>query len=191
VTTQLTEWRGWLPEPERQRLADHTIEDVLKLPDDAPRVEIRGGVLVPVARPTIAHQRTVGLLWQWLRQHAPAGQQPCTNVGVLIGLRDTFEPDIAVLRPPRVRGHHYIDPQQINLVIEVVTDDTRRRDRLEKPNEYAAAGIAHFWRVEQGPMHVHAYDLVDGRYQRVADSADELVLAAPFAIRLPVRDITP
>ena len=90
-----------------------------------------------------------------------------------------------------MRGHHYIDPSQINLVIEVVSDDTRRRDRLEKPAEYAAAGIAHFWRVEQDPLHVHAYDLVEGRYQRVADSADELVLAAPFEIRLPIRDITP
>jgi Uma2 family endonuclease len=172
-------------------LADHTIEDVLALPDDAPRVEVRGGVLVPVARPTIAHQRVVGLLWQWLRRHTPVVLQPSTNVGVIAGLRDTFEPDIAVLRPPLVRGHHYFEPGRVALVIEVVTDDTKRRDRLEKPAEYAAAGIAHFWRVEQEPMHVHAYDLAEGRYQRVADSAELLTLTAPFAIGLPIRDITP
>ncbi len=191
MTTQLTERRGWLPDPERQRLADHTIEDVLTLPDDAPRVEVRAGLLVPVPKPSIDHQRVVGMLWQWLRRNAPAGHQPCTNVGILLGLRDTFEPDLAVLRPPLVRNHHYFDPRQVTLAVEVVSDSTRRRDRLEKPGEYAAAGIAHFWRIEQGPMHVHAYALVDGRYQRVADSDTELVLTAPFAVRLAIRDITP
>ncbi len=191
MTTQLTERCGWLPDPDRQRLADHTIEDVLTLPDDAPRVEVRGGRLVPVPKPSIDHQRVVGMLWQWLRRNAPAGHQPCTNVGILLGLRDTFEPDLAVLRPPLVRNHHYFDPRQVTLAVEVVSDSTKRRDRLEKPCEYAAAGIAHFWRIEQGPVHVHAYDLVDGRYQRVADSDTELVLTAPFAVRLAIRDITP
>jgi Uma2 family endonuclease len=191
VTTQLTERTGWLPDPARQRLADHTLEDVLSLPDDAPRVEVRRGVLVPVPRPTIDHQRVVGLLWQWLRKHAPSDLQPATNIGIIAGHRDTFEPDIALLRRPLVRNHHYFDTRQVCLVIEVVTDDTRRRDRLEKPGEYAAAGIAHFWRVEQDPMHLHAYDLVDGRYQRTADSGEELDLIAPFPLRLPIRDITP
>ncbi|HET9517613.1 MAG TPA: Uma2 family endonuclease [Actinoplanes sp.] len=191
MTTQLTERRAWVPDPERQRLADHTIEDVLTRPDEAPRVEVRAGLLVPVPPPTINHQRTVGLLWQWLSDHAPLGYLPCTNVGILIGLRDTFEPDLAVLRPPLVRGHHFFDPHQVALAVEVVTDDTQRRDRLEKPTEYAAAGIAHYWRVELDPLHVHAYDLVDGRYHRVADAASELVLSAPFPIRLPLPDITP
>ena len=30
----------WTPNPIRQRLADHTLEDVLTLPDGAPRVEL-------------------------------------------------------------------------------------------------------------------------------------------------------
>jgi hypothetical protein len=37
----------------------------------------------------------------------------------------------------------------------------------------------------------HAYDLVDGAYEPVADSGTELVLTAPFEIKLPIRDITP
>jgi Uma2 family endonuclease len=79
----------------------------------------------------------------------------------------------------------------VTLVVEVVSPGTRKRDRLEKPAEYAAAGIPHYWRVEQGPLHVFAYDLVDEHYELVADSAEELVLSAPFEIKLPIRDITP
>lgn len=103
-------WSG--PDLRRQRLANYTVEDVLTLPDDAPRVELRDGVM-------------------------------------------------------------------------------RRRDRLEKPAGYAAAGIRHYWRIAQNPLHIHAYELVGGRYELVADSAEELVLAKPFEIRLPVRDIAP
>ena len=40
-------------------------------------------------------------------------------------------------------------------------------------------------------MHVFAYELVDGAYELVADSTEELVLERPFEIRLPIRDITP
>ncbi|MEJ3742133.1 hypothetical protein WEI85_02375 [Actinomycetes bacterium KLBMP 9797] len=31
----------WTPDPIRLRMANYTIEDVLALPDDAPRVELR------------------------------------------------------------------------------------------------------------------------------------------------------
>ncbi|GIJ32360.1 hypothetical protein [Micromonospora sediminimaris] len=41
------------------------------------------------------------------------------------------------------------------------------------------------------PVHVNAYDLVDGRYELVADSAEELIVTKPFDVRLPVRDIAP
>jgi hypothetical protein len=37
--------RMWTPDPLRQRLANDTIEDGLALPDDAPRVEVRDGVM--------------------------------------------------------------------------------------------------------------------------------------------------
>ncbi len=69
---------------------------------------------------------------------------------------------------------------------------TRARDRILKPAAYAAAGIPYYWRIEQDPVHVYAYEL-DGpdRYRIVADSAVELAVSDPFPIRLRVADITP
>ncbi|MEH0984005.1 hypothetical protein [Micromonospora sp. CPCC 205556] len=43
----------------------------------------------------------------------------------------------------------------------------------------------------EGPPHVYAYDLVDGRYEPAADCAEELIVEKPFDIRLRVRDIAP
>ncbi len=89
----------WTLDPVKQRMAAYTLEDVLSLPDDAPRVELRDGVMIAVPSPSIGHQ--------------------------------------------------------------------------------------------QDPVHIFAYDLVDRSYELVADSAEELVLTAPFEIRLPIADITP
>ncbi|BBH64824.1 hypothetical protein ACTI_15090 [Actinoplanes sp. OR16] len=181
----------WSPDPVRQKMASFFLEDVLNLPDDAPRVELRDGVMIVVPSPTLGHQDFANLLWMWLRKNAPESLQPGTAVGIAVGLQDSFEPDVVLLRRPVDGSHHFFLPSQTVIVVEVVSPGTKRRDRLDKPVGYAASGIPHYWRIEQDPVHIYAYDLVDGRYELVADSDEELVLSAPFEIRLPVRDITP
>jgi Uma2 family endonuclease len=191
VTAEPTGQVMWSPDPIRQRLAAHTLEDVLTLPDDAPRVELIDGVMTVVPSPTYDHQDIAALLWYWLRQHAPEKFRAGQATGVALSLTTSFEPDV-LLVDARVPGsNHFARADQVTLVVEVVSHGTKRRDRLEKPADYAAAGIPHYWRIEQDPIHVFAYDLVKGRYELVGDSGEELVLKAPFDIRLPVRDITP
>jgi len=191
MTAEPTGHVMWSPNPLRQRLANFFLEDVLNLPDDAPRVELRDGVMIVVPSPTIGHQNIGNLLWAWFRQHAPQEFLAVTAVGVAVGLKDSFEPDVLLLDASVANSNHYVMPADVVIAVEVVSPGTKRRDRLEKPAEYASAGVTHFWRIEQDPVHVFAYDLVDGRYELVADSDTELVLSAPFEIRLPIQDITP
>ncbi|MEQ4304305.1 Uma2 family endonuclease [Plantactinospora sp. B6F1] len=146
----------WQPDPVRQRQAGYTLEDLLHLPPDAPRVELVDGVIRVVPSPTLGHQNIAGLLWSWLRAHVPAHLRAAQAVGVALG-----------------------------------TDFTREA-------EYAAAGIACYWRVEQDPVRVHAYRLADrpGRsgnreYELLAEADELLELAQPFPIKLAVGDITP
>nr|WP_205862659.1 Uma2 family endonuclease [Planosporangium thailandense] len=172
-------------------MANHTIEDVLALPDDAPRVELVDGVMVVVPSPTVGHQGIANLLWAWLHAHCPAHLTAGTALGVAVGANSTCEPDVLLFSPEVSQDNHYLMPHQVMLVVEVVSPSTRRRDRLEKPAVYADAGIPYFWRVEQNPVQVHAYKLTDGIYKEQATSADEFVVAEPFPIRLPIREITP
>jgi Uma2 family endonuclease len=181
----------WSPNPLRQRLANYTVEDTLQLPDDAPRVELSDGVMVLVPSPTHDHQDITGLLWHWLRRNVPDGLRASLSTGVALSLDTTYEPDVLLVNAEVARNRHYTIASQVVLVVEVVSPSTRKRDRLEKPADYAAAGIPHFWRIEQDPLHIFAYDLVGGSYELVADSAQELVLNEPFEIRLPIRDIAP
>ena len=181
----------WAPDPVRQRAAAYTLEDVVKLPDDAPRVELLDGVLSVVPSPSNGHQKINWKVVGWLERHAPEGLEPLFAVGVIVSHRRTLEPDVVLLRSPVNPDHHYNDAEQVVLAVEIVSPSTRRRDRLEKPPLFAEAGIPHFWRIEQDPLHVFAYDLVDGAYELVADSDTELVLSAPFEIKLPISEITP
>ncbi|MDT4990894.1 MAG: hypothetical protein QOH97_786 [Actinoplanes sp.] len=181
----------WSPDPIRQRLAGFTIEDVLVLPSDAPRVELSDGVMIVVPSPTYDHQDISGLLWLWLRQHAPREFRPSQATGVALSLNTTYEPDVLLVDAEVAGSKHYSLADHVTLVVEIVSPGTRKRDRFDKPAEYAAAGIPHYWRIEQGPLHVFAYDLVGGTYDLVAESSERLTLAKPFPIDLDLQDITP
>lgn len=89
-------------------------------------------------------------------------------------------------------GRHFFAPEQVALVVEIVSPGTRRRDRIEKAADYATAGIRRYWRIELDPVHVYAYRRgADGHYQLVADSDTLLELTEPFPITLSIPEITP
>jgi Uma2 family endonuclease len=181
----------WSPDPVKQMRASYTVEDVLDLPDDAPRVELMDGVLAVVPSPSGGHQRINSRLVSWLEGHLPQGFDSLMAVGVLLGGNATREPDAVVLHSPVDLNHHFYLPEQVVVAVEIVSPGTKRRDRFEKPGLYASAGIPHYWRIEQNPVHIFAYDLVGDRYEPAADAAKELVLDKPFELTLPIRDITP
>jgi Uma2 family endonuclease len=182
----------WQPDPVRQQRADYTIEDVLNLPPDAPRVELVDGVMLVVPSPTVDHQDIASLVWLWLRTHAPRSLRAVQGVGMAVGLNETFEPDVLLLQADVDGGKHYFAPYEVVLAVEVVSKGTRKRDRLSKPASYAAAGVPFYWRIEQHPVHIYAYALAEGgTYALVADSAELLELTEPFGVKLPLTEITP
>jgi Uma2 family endonuclease len=191
MTAQPTGHVMWTPDPIKQRLAIYTIEDVLSLPDDAPRVELDDGVMFVVPSPTYDHQDISGLLWFWLRQHAPREFRASQATGVAVSLNTTFEPDVLLVDADVAGSKHYAVADHVTLVVEIVSPGTKKRDRFDKPGDYAKAGIPHYWRIEQNPIHIFAYDLVDGQYRLAADSDELLILQSPFDIELHLREITP
>ncbi|MEG3636862.1 Uma2 family endonuclease [Micromonospora palythoicola] len=181
----------------RQQRADYTLEDLLALPDDAPRVELVDGVIHVTPSPTLGHQDISSLLWLWLRAHAPDHLRAAQAVGVGLSHNTCRQPDVLLCRAGLPSDRSRLRPADVVLAVEVVSPGTRRVDRFAKPGEYAAAGIPFYWRIEQNPVHVYAYRLGDRigpggerQYELVADSAELIELTEPFEIKLPVRDLT-
>lgn len=183
----------WQPDPARQKVADYTLEDVLDLPGDAPRVELVDGRMLPLPSPRADHQEVASLTWLWLRRHAPRDRwRAIQAVGIAVIPQHSFEPDVLLVDAGADLGRHFFSPSQVTLVVEIVSPGTKRRDRIEKPAEYAAARIPHFWRIETEPVHVYAYRLGPaGHYDLVADGAEQVELTEPFPVTLPVAEITP
>ncbi len=123
--------------------------DYWQLPEGEP-VELLRGRMIVSPSPSLLHQFVVGLLYERLvsiaeRSHAFAMVAPMDTV-----LSDDTipQPDVIYVRKEnrailkdRVRGVP-------DLVIEVLSPSTSRRDRLEKFDLYAKHGIAEYWLVD-------------------------------------------
>ncbi|GAA3868425.1 Uma2 family endonuclease [Streptomyces lacrimifluminis] len=97
---------------------------------------------------------------------------------------------------PQTRFHQTWDePGDVFLTVEVVAGDTRDRDREVKPRKYAAAGVAHFWRVEQDGdkglpvVYVYELDPATKAYALTRIFHDRLELTAPFEIDIDLTVI--
>jgi Uma2 family endonuclease len=184
----------WQPDPVRQKLANYTLEDILNLPEDSPRVELVDGRMVPLPTPQAIHQLVMGLIWMWLRTHAPAERYFAVQaVGLALDDNHSREPDVFLIDANAQRNRHLFHPHEVPLVVEIVSPGTKVTDRFHKPTEYAAAGVQYYWRVELDPVvHVYAYRLsAAGAYELAADSAELLELDEPFPIKLSISEITP
>ncbi|MEU0961392.1 Uma2 family endonuclease [Micromonospora aurantiaca (nom. illeg.)] len=182
----------------RQQRADYTLEDLLTLPDDAPRVELVDGVFQVTPSPTLGHQTISSLLWLWLRSHAPVHLRASQAVGVGLSPNTSRQPDVLLHHAELPSDRSLLRPADVVLAVEIVSPGTRRVDRFAKPGEYAAAGIPFYWRIEQDPVHLYAYRLGDRigpggerQYELVDDSSEVIELSEPFAIKLPIAEIRP
>lgn len=73
-------------------------------------------------------------------------------------------PDLVVCRRPLAGRVVWLDPEDVLLVVEIVSPGSEHLDRVAKAEEYAEARIPNYWRVERegGSPAVHALRLGAG-----------------------------
>lgn len=82
------------------------------------------------------------------------------------------EPDVLFIakeRMDRIRGSWLDGPA--DLVVEVVSEESRKRDRETKFEEYAAAGVREYWLVDAPRQQAEVYVLAGGKF--IPAPADE------------------
>ncbi|HEU4544617.1 MAG TPA: Uma2 family endonuclease [Jiangellaceae bacterium] len=133
------------------------------LPEHSRR-ELVDGVVHLMATPTPWHQHIADGLTLALRRSAPPRFRVTRQIEVRVDDLTRRNPDVLVvrsagfdLRVPRLR------PDQVVLAVEVVDRGSETADRIAKPEQYARAGIPHYWRIEtETDVGVYTYRLVDG-----------------------------
>ncbi|MFI6786140.1 Uma2 family endonuclease [Nonomuraea sp. NPDC050383] len=120
-----------------------------RLPPDAPpHVELIDGSLVMMSPQTGFHMLTLRLLEHALKP--PPEFVVAREMAVTLGLRQRPEPDILLVRRAAFMNKvTTFKPEDVDLVVEVVSQESQERDRTTKPSKYSNAGIRYFWRVEE------------------------------------------
>ena len=167
-----------------------TAEEYEALPEDiCRRIEVVDGAIVLSPSPRRSHQEVVYVLTHALRKAARPRFR--TVIDVDLRLRDVpllnRRPDIAVL-DASLPDDVVLRPDHCLLVVEVMSRGSVTTDQVDKPGEYAAAGIEHFWRVENcddvKKLTVYRYrlDSMTRTYARIGASTGKLVANDPLEV---------
>ena len=139
-----------------------TVAEYAALPEDTDgrRYELVEGNLVMSPRPTTAHQTCLKRLVRRIDDQLPDDRDSAIDVDVDLGLsaptRPGFvrAPDIVVADRDAVERSEdtrtLLSAREIVLAIEIISPGSRRLDTVVKRDEYADAGIPHYWVVDLG-----------------------------------------
>lgn len=142
-----------------------TASEYEELPDELrKRVEVVDGYAYVSPSPTRTHQRILKRLTAMLDAACPPDLE-CVP-GIDLRLHDeplhVRIPDLVVLRAD---AEGVLRPDQVVLAVEVISPGTVTRDRLHKRQEYATAGIPHYWLIDWSDgVAFEALRLVGDRY---------------------------
>ncbi|PYI50809.1 Uma2 family endonuclease [Paenibacillus flagellatus] len=157
-----------------------TYDDYANLPDDGSRYEVADGKLELMSPgPSPRHQAVVVQLLTKLQQSCGSEYVLYVSpIDVILSVTEVRQPDLVMIRRDRLdivtrRGIEGAP----DLVIEVLSPYSGRRDRLHKTRAYARYGIPEYWIADPANRMIEQYVL----------EGDKYALADVFAADEPVR----
>ena len=127
-----------------------TLAELHRLPDDGNKYEVARGELFVTPAPTNEHETILARLTRILDPFVAAH-----GLGMVFHPRAVMrfdgsevEPDLMVRQPLPAGGVDWDDAPIPSLVVEVMSDSTRRRDLAQKRQLYLDAGVAEYWVVD-------------------------------------------
>lgn len=164
-------------------------EDLDRLPEAPRHTELIDGALVFMMSPQRSwHGRLVTGLTVALLDQAPERFEVEREMTIRLDARNRPEPDLVVTTAPYEADRTWFAPEDVELVVEVVSPESAHRDRTVKLRKYAEAGIQHYWCVEDEDtvptVHVYELDEPTRSYAPAGIFRHTLQRPVPFEIAL-------
>ena len=148
-----------------------TYDDFLLFPDDGQRHELIDGEHYVTPSPNLKHQKVLGnlhlVIGSWLEAH-PIGQLFLAPFDVVLSMFDVVEPDLLYLSNERARAA--LTAANVKgvpeLVIEIGSPGTRKRDVTIKKRLYERSGVDEYWLVDPDLDVVRVYRRAGERFTR-------------------------
>ncbi|MCB0017909.1 MAG: Uma2 family endonuclease [Anaerolineales bacterium] len=132
-------------------------------------VELAGGCIEVLARPSRLHQELViylcMLLRQVMQQHGLGGSALLAPFSIRLGSSKFRQPDIIYMLPENQSREHETFWDEADLMMEILSPDDPARDIVTKRREYADAGILEYWIVDPNQKEIAVMRLQDGQYE--------------------------
>ena len=148
-----------------------TYRDLLALPPDV-HGEVLAGEIVTAPAPLPRHSKVQGAARRFVGgpfddddgRGGPGGWWIFVEVDVALGPHDIVRPDLAGWRRSRLPRPGAVRPIEVapDWVAEILSPATAARDRVQKRNLYARAGVAHYWLIDPETRVLEALSLRDG-----------------------------
>jgi Uma2 family endonuclease len=177
-------------------------DDLDHLPSDGPNgepdffkhVELIDGALVFMSPQKRFHERVIRGLVNSLNDQVPDHLTAILRMDVKLGHRTRPCPDVLLIDAATDDDSRtFYSPDEVHLVVEVVSPESEERDRKLKPPRYAEAGIAHFWRVEDNDgkpvVYVYELDPASRTYALTGIHHGKLSVPVPFPIDIDLDDL--
>ncbi len=130
----------------------YTVDDYRSLPDDQ-RVELIDGFFYELSSPSTAHQRISGRLFSAFYNFIREEGGPCEvfaapfDVQLDSDERTMVQPDLVVIcDPDRIEEWGLFGAP--DLIVEILSPATMRKDRTLKVTKYGDAGVREYWMVD-------------------------------------------
>src|SRR6266571_8033937 len=151
-----------------------TYDDFLLFPDDGKRHELIDGEHYVTPSPNMRHQAILGvlhgLIWSYLEQHA-TGSVFVPRFDVVLSEHDVVEPDLLYIS--RTRAADVLSAQHVrgapDLVVEIGSPSTRKRDETIKRRLYERAGVTEYWVIDPDVDIVRVYRRMGDRFERAVE----------------------
>ena len=151
-----------------KKQGEYTLEDYYQIPDDQ-RVELIDGVIYDMAAPTSIHQIIAGHFYAQLLSYVMSKkgkrmpmispldvQLDCDN-------KTMVQPDVVVVcdRDKIIKRCVYGAP---DLVVEVLSPYTKKKDMTLKMHKYANAGVKEYWLIDPDKKKIIVYNFIKDDY---------------------------
>lgn len=168
-----------------------TWRDLWRTPNDGKRYEIIDGVLYVSPAPVPLHQRVLRELFRVLDGHVRRhrlGEVFFAPIGIVLETPSAVQPDLVfiaehqgdIVREKAVFGAP-------DLLVEVLSPSSARRDRSLKRRTYERCGVGNYWVLDPRRRRLEAWRLEDGAYVVEADLRGDTRFRPSLFPRLAIR----
>ena len=175
-----------------------TYDDFLRFPDDGQRHELIDGEHYVTPSPNLRHQAIAGRIYlaigTWLRAH-PTGRIFFAPLDVILSRFDVVEPDLLYVsneRAPDLLSGQWVTGAP-DLVIEIGSPGTRRRDETIKLELFERWSVREYWVVDPDSDAIRVYLRSGDRLARAAElsagGGGVLTTALLPGLEIPLADV--